>query len=140
MAIELVCPNLGEASMEEWRRWWNLKVPLKIRHFWWRARQNRLATRTRLQQKRVDAIYACIFCEAVGELKERVFVYFSFAKCCWRELGTGVHLTLDCELQDWFFNLFYLVDECLISKAAATLCVLMPAHRGVKKATEFLNI
>jgi hypothetical protein len=28
----------------------------------------------------------------------------------------------------------------LISKAAATLCVLMPAHRGVKKATEFLNI
>jgi hypothetical protein len=33
MAIELVCPNLGEASMEEWRRLWNLKVPLKIRHF-----------------------------------------------------------------------------------------------------------
>jgi hypothetical protein len=85
MAIELVCPNLGEASMEEWRRLWNLKVPLKIRHFLWRARQNRLATRTRLQQKRVDAIDACIFCEAVGELKELVFVYFSSAKCCWRE-------------------------------------------------------
>jgi len=92
--------------------------------FLWRACQNRLPTRTRLQQKRVDAIDVCVFCEAVGELKEHVFAYCSFAKCCWQELGIGVRLTLDCDLQDWFFNLFYLVDEYLISKAAATLCML----------------
>lgn len=91
----------------------------------------------------------------MGESKEHVFVHCPFAKCCWQELGIGVHIymTSDCELQDWFFNLFYLQDEDLISKVAAALWaiwnqrkgrvwnnVLMPAHRVVKGAIEFLNI
>jgi len=91
----------------------------------------------------------------VGESKEHVFVHCPFAKCRWQELGIGVHIymTSDCELQDWFFNLFYLQDEDLISKVAAALWaiwnqrkgrvwnnVLMPAHRVVKGAIEFLNI
>lgn len=29
VAVEVVCPNLGEASMGEWRKLWNLKFPRK---------------------------------------------------------------------------------------------------------------
>lgn len=89
----------------------------------------------------------------MGESKEQVFVHCPFAKRCWQELGIGVHMTSDCEFQDWFFNLFYLQDEDLISKVAAALWairnqrkgrvwnnVLMPAHRVVRGAIEFLNI
>ncbi|KAI9395682.1 hypothetical protein POPTR_004G015067v4 [Populus trichocarpa] len=29
VAVEAVCPNLGEASLGEWRKLWNLKFPRK---------------------------------------------------------------------------------------------------------------
>jgi len=62
-------------------------------------------------------------------------------------------MTSDFEIQDWFFNLmFYLLDDDLISKVAATLWaiwnqrnervwnnVLVPAHQVVKRAIGFLN-
>lgn len=36
----------------DWKLIWNLKLPLKIKHFLWRINRDVLPTRLKLQQKR----------------------------------------------------------------------------------------
>ncbi|CAN0829186.1 Putative ribonuclease H protein At1g65750, partial [Linum grandiflorum] len=65
------------AQPGEWRKLWNLQVPLKMAHFIWRIAHCVLPTRGRLRQRGVDVTGSC--------------------GLCGKEYETDWHLFLECE-------------------------------------------
>lgn len=50
-----VCPSL-------WKKVWNLKVPPKVKHFWWRACKNAVATKENLYRRKWSRDPICPLC------------------------------------------------------------------------------
>lgn len=80
-----------EADDKWWRRMWNLKVPLRVRHFIWRAVRNILPIKDQLLTKRVLVIEFCPVCNESKDTVYHLLVSCPFAGLCWRELNIQVH-------------------------------------------------
>ncbi|XP_074327368.1 uncharacterized protein LOC141665288 [Apium graveolens] len=80
-----------EADAEWWRRMWNLKVPLRVQHFIWRAVRNVLPTKDQLTMKRVPVIEYCPVCNESKETVYHLLVSCPFTGLCWKELNITVH-------------------------------------------------
>lgn len=65
-----------QVDTEWWKRMWNLQVPLRVKHFMWRATRDVLPTKDQLLTKRVLVLEFCPIC---NEGKESV-CYLSFCK------------------------------------------------------------
>ena len=77
--------NLVEVRLQG--KLWALKVPLKIRHFLWRAGSGSLPTRFQLFLKDVPLDPVCPFCDVDKESIFHCLVCCSFAKACWLQAG-----------------------------------------------------
>lgn len=62
---------------------WNLKVPLKVKHFMWRALSRCLLTKDELVAKRVPINIICPVCNNESESVYHILVLYSFASLCW---------------------------------------------------------
>lgn len=66
-----------------WRKLWNLKIPLKVKHFLWRANSGTLPTKDILISRRVNVCSLCPVCNINSETTAHVLVNFDFSKLCW---------------------------------------------------------
>lgn len=64
----------------QWKRVWNLNIPLKVKHFIWRAMKNVLLTKDQLLSKRVAVLDKCPVCNMEMETVYHTLVSCHFGK------------------------------------------------------------
>lgn len=68
-----------------WRNLWNLKIPLKVKIFLWRASTSSLPTKDLLRAKKVQVNDLCPMCNDQPEFVLHVFVNCAYATSCWEK-------------------------------------------------------
>lgn len=85
--IEQRGSQVSSANSGFWRKLWNLKIPLKIKHFLWRASSDVLPTKEQLRAKRVEVCALCPVCNLTLESTFHILVGCEFASSCWNIAG-----------------------------------------------------
>jgi len=57
-----------------WKMLWNMKIPLRMKVFLWRAERGCLPTRQRLQQRGVNCTDKCEYCTSNYENEWHIFL------------------------------------------------------------------
>jgi hypothetical protein len=70
-----------KASEKEWRRLWQVKVPSKIRVFFWRLAQSSLSSRDVLHHRNMAKTDVCAICVSKDSWKHSLID--CMAKCVW---------------------------------------------------------
>jgi ribonuclease HI len=78
-------PNSSE-EVKWWKKVWKLKVPPKVRMFWWRALQGFLPTKQELRRRHVAKEDHCESCGAPEESLFHVAITCTFVARFWRVL------------------------------------------------------
>jgi hypothetical protein len=81
-AIDINMPDLGDHIDGDWRKLWNLKIPIRIKRFFWQVCQHCIPTSIRLIEKGMEVLNICVVCEEVRESREHVFFQYPFAVTC----------------------------------------------------------
>jgi len=101
--------NLQAESVSEntdWNKLWKLKVPPKVKVFWWRVINEFLPTRQILHKKHIEPIANCDLCGADSESIRHVLMECSVAKSFWEYMKstTGAKLPM-LHPDSWAFDL-----------------------------------
>lgn len=75
-----------------WTNIWKLDVPHKVRHFWWRACSNNLATNENLVQRKCGNSKACPVCGDYDETVEHLLFDCQWVRAVW--FGCNVQLNM----------------------------------------------
>lgn len=78
-----------------WSTIWKLKVPNKIRNFWWRACRNSLATKENLVRRKCGRSKVCPVCLQFDESIEHLLFKCQWTRAVW--FGCNVNLDVNCE-------------------------------------------
>lgn len=92
-----------------WRNLWNLKVPQKVKHFFWRAATNSLPSKTQLRSRRVDVNVLCPICNLAPETIMHSLVECQFARDCLNTKLQQNNMQEDDSYITWLKNVF---DSC----------------------------
>lgn len=71
----------------EWRKFWRLKFPPKVRNFAWRLARGVVPNRHMLWARGMDVETSCCFCPHCMESSWHLFIGCSFPLECWRHAG-----------------------------------------------------
>lgn len=74
-----------------WKMIWDLKLPPKLKHFWWRVCKNVLATKENLCKRRCVVSNLCPFCQNSPETAEHLLFGCDWVRAIW----FGCDLKLD---------------------------------------------
>lgn len=85
-----------------WRKLWNLKIPLKVKHFMWRANSGTLPTKDILISRRVNVCSLCPVCNTNMETTAHVLVNCDFAKLCWETVNLRKQFYTVSSFTEWF--------------------------------------
>lgn len=85
-----------------WRKLWNLKVPLKVKHLLWRAVSGILPTKDLLILRRVDLCSLCPVCNLSDELAVHALVSCDFRKLCWEKIEFMRGVYNGSSFTEWF--------------------------------------
>jgi len=107
---------------EVWKFIWNLNVPPKLRHFWWKACCNLLATKENLHRRKCSPSPLCTICNQEKESTEHLFF-----RCGWT-------------LATWFGNnLTYKVDTEAISSVMKWTIAIMESLNSAKEGRDLMS-
>ncbi|CAL5418073.1 unnamed protein product [Camellia sinensis] len=76
-----------------WKIIWRLETPPKIRHFWWKACHNLLATKAGLFRRKCGTSAVCPICLSASETVEHLLFDCSWSKAVW--FGSSLNLRID---------------------------------------------
>ncbi|XP_074378563.1 uncharacterized protein LOC141720107 [Apium graveolens] len=109
-AYSLLQDYRGEAHASDnsgfWRSLWNLKIPVKVKHFLWSAASDCLPTKYRLKEKRVMVNDLCPVCNTENESIFHVLVTCSFASACFISINKVVIETNINSFANWLKDVF----------------------------------
>ncbi|KAI8001217.1 putative ribonuclease H protein [Camellia lanceoleosa] len=90
-----------------WKLIWSLKVPPKIRHLWWRACKNVLASRENLFRKRCAPSNVYPICQCKIESVEYLLFDCGWVRAVW--FGSDLNFKVDCgatqSIEKWLCEL-----------------------------------
>jgi ribonuclease HI len=104
-----------------WNKLWTVKVPPKVRVFWWKVANDFMPSKANLYRRHIEKTAACDFCGAQEESTLHALVDCSYARLFWGKLKemTGIKLPKMCP-RTWAFDL---LDDSICS--ASTRGILM---------------
>lgn len=100
----------GLVSLVLWQKFWNLRVPPKVKDLSWKAAANCLPTKTQLRSRHVNVDAICPMCQSHRETIPHFIVDCSFIRSCWYQLDAGLNTTVTGTFANW------LVDKLRISE------------------------
>ncbi|KAL8104689.1 hypothetical protein AgCh_028771 [Apium graveolens] len=86
-----------------WNKIWNLKIPLKVKHFVRRAARDCLPTKERLIIRKVEVDSKCPVCNIADETVFHTLVLCPVAQLCWQKMGYD-NRSSSC-LEDWIVEI-----------------------------------
>jgi len=86
--------EFGGSGDNSWKILWKLKVPPKIKVFWWRVLNEFIPTKNILNRRHIEPVGFCEWCGSERETIKHIFMDCSTARGFWREVKalTGVKL------------------------------------------------
>ncbi|XP_028083788.1 uncharacterized protein LOC114285008 [Camellia sinensis] len=92
------------ASM--WSLIWFLNIPLKVRHFWWRMCQNKLATKENLFRRKCALSSQCPACVCPVESIEHLLFHCPWTRtvCFGSDLGIRVDMQVCNYVAEWTYS------------------------------------
>lgn len=112
-----------------WKRFWNLKVPPKVKNMIWRAATGCLPTKSQLRMKHVNIDNVCPHCQLSPETIVHALLTCTFAKECWHQTQTHV----GSDMQDHESFLYWMVtvfDTWTTEKRQEAAMMLWSIWRG----------
>lgn len=100
-AMQGVSDNAAMHNTSMWKQLWNLKVPLKVKHFAWMALSKCLPTKDELVVKRVPVDILCPVCNNNPESVLHVLVMCQFARLSWVKVGFMDEVEDAASFLDW---------------------------------------
>lgn len=91
-----------------WSKLWNLKIPLKVKHFIWRAVRDCLPTKDRLRSRRVEVEIRCPVCNLNKETTLHLLVTCPLVYLCWQHLGHSFDVHVTTSFKDWVVEILKL--------------------------------
>jgi hypothetical protein len=76
----------GGSGDATWNRLWKLKVPPKVKVFWWKVLHEFLPTKSVLHQRHIEPLPYCDICGAERETTLHVMTECTLARVFWREI------------------------------------------------------
>lgn len=116
-AIHGVMP---ESESKNWSRFWQCKIPHKVKTFLWQACTMTLPTKDSLRAKRVNCDDKCQLCLSGKESVFHLFVECDYAKACWSYLRLQCHAGSYTNFQDWMSTM----STSLSNTQACTLYIV----------------
>jgi ribonuclease HI len=122
-ANEVNGPVVGSYGSEQsfWKKLWKMKVPPKVRNYWWRVIKGFIPCRSVLKKRHIERISFCQACGGDETIKHALF-HCTWAKLFWQEIRvvTGVKIP-DFHPDSWAVDL---IDSSRIRPrdAAVILC------------------
>ena len=99
-----------------WNKLWNLKIPLKVKHFIWRAVRECLPTKDRLRSRRVEVNIMCPVCNVNEETTLHSLVTCPVANSCWHQLGHSFDMQAIRSIEDWVVEVLKLSSRQEMNK------------------------
>ncbi|XP_074368968.1 uncharacterized protein LOC141708989 [Apium graveolens] len=125
---DYTCTNRVEDNFN-WKQVWNLQIPLKVKHFIWRAITNVLPTKDQLLIKRVPVLIMCPVCNMETETALHSQVSSSFFKLCWDSLNVNTNCnTYNC-FKQWFANTVQSLEKKAIEEMVM-VCLAIRKNRN----------
>ena len=124
--IQLEASKLNEPNSSDgswiWKRLWKLKIPPKIRIFWWRVVHNFLPTKMELHRRHVEPEATCYTCGAAIECLFHIVFECPVARMFWDEVKklTGIKIP-KLHQATWVKDLLT-GDHCSVSSAELIIC------------------
>jgi hypothetical protein len=124
--IQLEASKLNEPNSSDgswiWKRLWKLKIPPKIRIFWWRVVHNFLPTKMELHRRHVEPEATCYTCGAATESLFHIVFECPVARMFWDEVKklTGIKIP-KLHQATWVKDLLT-GDHCSVSSAELIIC------------------
>ncbi|XP_019159671.1 PREDICTED: uncharacterized protein LOC109156272 [Ipomoea nil] len=86
-AYRIAVGNMGEGEGVIWKGLWRLKIPPKVKCFFWNLCTMCLPTKDALVIKRVQCDPICVMCGRANESSIHLFANCDFAHACWNHLN-----------------------------------------------------
>lgn len=114
---EGITNNHSSSNSGFWNKIWNLKIPLKIKHFIWRAiNRDCLPTKEMLISRKVEVNARCPVCNTAAETAFHVLVSCPIAALCWQHLGYTFDTHTNTSLEEWAAEMLHHSRRNLINK------------------------
>lgn len=101
---------------DAWKILWKMKIPNKVKNFWWRACKNVLATKENLFKRKCARDRLCPICENETETVEHMIFWCPWAKAVW--FGCNIkpfdNLGGNASISKWIANM---VEQLSTSEA-----------------------
>lgn len=118
-----------------WKGIWRVKVPPKVRAFYWRLCKGCLAVRTKIRRWYPTTETTCPLCLQMPKSFWHLFVDCAFAKSCWEESQLWQKIDSLCyEVDghsDLFLNLPRQLENCEMERAAIVVWAIWRARNEV---------
>lgn len=89
-----------------WCKIWNLKIPLKVKHFLWRAASGTLPTKDLLLSRRVQVCNLCPICNVAYETVAYVLLSRDFTCLCWEKTSLMRNHLMCSNFAEWLLAVF----------------------------------
>lgn len=100
-----------------WRKFWNLKIPKKVKIFMWRALSDCLPTKDQLRLRKVNVDPMCPVCNSEPETVIHSLITCPYAKCCWEATGCIYDMATSTNFRQWLSSI---TEHCSYEVMATT--------------------
>lgn len=121
--------NSGASNSGLWRKLWNLKIPLKVKHFLWRACTHCLPTKDQLLSKRIQLNILCPSCNEYPETTLHALVSCPFAVRVWSRFQLRTDTDDVSSYQEWLQSIFIKHENDKIADISM-VCWMIWKHRN----------
>lgn len=113
-----------------WKFIWNLKVPPKLKHFWWKACCNLLATKENLHRRKCSPSPMCSICCKEAESVEHLIFRCSWTKAVW--FGSNLSYKVDTlaipSVMKWTISVMEHFNSALYCHDILSRCIFLAWH------------
>lgn len=108
-----------------WKFIWNLQIPPKLKHFWWKACGNYLATKENLHRRKWNPSPSCPICKNYVESIEHILFGCKWTEAVW--FGCNLTYKVDSltisSVMKWTISIMENLDSAFDSSEILSKCV-----------------
>ncbi|XP_019166531.1 PREDICTED: uncharacterized protein LOC109162266 [Ipomoea nil] len=121
--------NHGEGVV--WRGLWYLRIPPKVKCFFWRLCTLRLPTKDVLMTKRIQCDPVCVLCGKANECVAHLFANCEYAHNCWLHLNADWEMGYVDSLNAWLYEMWAVLPNKILEQVVMVAWAIWEARNSL---------
>ncbi|XP_019157363.1 PREDICTED: uncharacterized protein LOC109153925 [Ipomoea nil] len=130
-AYRLAVGNMGDGEGVIWKGLWRLKIPPKVKCFFWNLCTMRLPTKDALVIKRVPCDPICVLCGKANESSIHLFANCDFAHCCWTHLNAAWKMCYADSITVWIEEMWTVLPVKMLEQVVMVTWAIWEVRNGL---------